>query len=144
MDRGTSPGELRPSDTGERREHIRVVGALEAAGLVYHHSPNGELRDARVAATLRRMGTQPGFPDLIILTPPPARPGCPAVALELKRPALEHGDEVATPPWAWGEFTEHQQLWLASLEELGWCSLVAWTAEGAVEQLRDLGYDVSL
>lgn len=34
-----------------------------------HHSPNGGLRNIREAARFKRMGTQPGFPDLILLYP---------------------------------------------------------------------------
>lgn len=32
-----------------------------------HHSPNGGRRDAREGARFKKMGTQPGFPDLILL-----------------------------------------------------------------------------
>lgn len=33
------------------------------------HVPNGELRDVRTAAKLKRMGAQPGWPDIILVPP---------------------------------------------------------------------------
>lgn len=34
-----------------------------------HHSPNGGLRNIREAARFKQMGTQAGFPDLVLLVP---------------------------------------------------------------------------
>ena len=38
-------------------------------GMLIHHSPNGGKRDARTAATMKKMGTRAGFPDLVLLVP---------------------------------------------------------------------------
>lgn len=46
-----------------------------------HHSPNGGRRDAREGARFKHMGTQAGFPDLILLV---AANGYHALMLELK------------------------------------------------------------
>lgn len=46
-----------------------------------HHSPNGGRRDAREGARFKQMGTQAGFPDLILLV---AAQGYHALLLELK------------------------------------------------------------
>nr|DAO69060.1 MAG TPA: Nuclease [Caudoviricetes sp.] len=46
-----------------------------------HHSPNGGRRDAREGARFKHMGTQAGFPDLILLV---ASQGYHALLLELK------------------------------------------------------------
>lgn len=46
-----------------------------------HHSPNGGRRDAREGARFKQMGTQAGFPDLILLV---AAKGYHALMLELK------------------------------------------------------------
>lgn len=46
-----------------------------------HHSPNGGRRDTREGARFKQMGTQPGFPDLILLVP---SKGYHALMLELK------------------------------------------------------------
>lgn len=46
-----------------------------------HHSPNGGKRNAREGARFKQMGTQAGFPDLILLV---AANGYHALLLELK------------------------------------------------------------
>lgn len=46
-----------------------------------HHSPNGGKRNAREGARFKQMGTQAGFPDLILLV---AAQGYHALLLELK------------------------------------------------------------
>ena len=46
-----------------------------------HHSPNGGRRDAREGARFKQMGTQAGFPDLILLV---AAKGYHALFIELK------------------------------------------------------------
>lgn len=46
-----------------------------------HHSPNGGRRDSREGARFKQMGTQAGFPDLILLV---ASQGYHALLLELK------------------------------------------------------------
>lgn len=46
-----------------------------------HHSPNGGKRNAREGARFKQMGTQAGFPDLILLV---AANGYHALMLELK------------------------------------------------------------
>lgn len=136
-----APGDTHPDDDPETREHVRLVAVLVEAGLVFQHSPNGERRTREGAGRLRRMGTSPGFPDLIVLTPPPARPGCPGVALELKAPERRPARPVS-PPWAPSCFSAAQRDWLERLESLGWVSLVAYEAEEAVQQLAALGYPV--
>lgn len=45
-------------------DHLRLRGR---AGMSWFHVPNGELRDAGTAAKLKRMGTRPGVPDLLLL-----------------------------------------------------------------------------
>ena len=37
--------------------------------LLLHHSPNGGKRSASEAGRFKRMGTRPGFPDLLLLIP---------------------------------------------------------------------------
>lgn len=46
-----------------------------------HHSPNGGRRNAREGARFKRMGVQPGFPDLVLLV---ASQDCHALFIELK------------------------------------------------------------
>lgn len=135
-------GELRPSDTGETRLQVRVAGLLVRAGLLFTHPPNGEIRRRGVAAKLRRMGCHPGVPDLLIFTPPPARPGCLGTAIELKSPKLDPGAPFPDPPWEGPGVTEYQAGWLDRLASAGWVCLVGYTFDQLVEQLADLGYPV--
>jgi hypothetical protein len=114
---------------------------LEEADLDYHHSPNGERRTREGAGRLRRMGTRPGFPDLLILTPPPARPGCPGAVIEMKAPERRPVRPVS-PPWAPSCFSADQRHWIERLQALGWAASVAYTAEDAVDWLDTLGYPV--
>lgn len=46
-----------------------------------HHSPNGGRRNAREGARFKKMGVQPGFPDLVLLV---ASQDCHALFIELK------------------------------------------------------------
>lgn len=141
------PGDLlspsgRPfDDDPETCQHVRLVAVLEEAALDYHHSPNGERRTREGAGRLRRMGTQPGFPDLVILTPPPARPGSPGAAIEMKAPERRPARPISQP-WAPSCFSDAQRRWLERLQSLGWAVSVAYTAEDAVAWLADLGYPV--
>lgn len=50
-------------------------------GDLLHHSPNGGRRNAREAARFKRMGTRPGFPDLLLAIPSNRHP---YLAVELK------------------------------------------------------------
>lgn len=46
-----------------------------------HHSPNGGRRNAREGARFKKMGVQPGFPDLVLLV---ASQDCHGLFIELK------------------------------------------------------------
>jgi hypothetical protein len=59
-------------------------------GWIVHHSPNqGHGRSAKQGGILKAMGTQAGFPDLVILGPAYA-PGSPVYFVEVKDPAKGH------------------------------------------------------
>ena len=62
---------------------VAVLEALKAVGWIaaYHHTPNGGKRSKQVANQLKRLGTQPGVPDLYVLLP--GGRGC---WIEMKRP----------------------------------------------------------
>jgi hypothetical protein len=50
--------------------HCAVVQHLRLAalpGVFYFHPANGEARSARTGAKLKRMGTRPGVPDLVVI-----------------------------------------------------------------------------
>jgi hypothetical protein len=62
---------------------VAVLEALKAVGWIaaYHHTPNGGKRQVAVANQLKRLGTQPGVPDLYVVFF--GGPGC---WIEMKRP----------------------------------------------------------
>ncbi|WP_210482714.1 VRR-NUC domain-containing protein [Microvirga antarctica] len=74
---------MRPALPRELNLHIQVANLLTqylADGWEFTHPASGEYRDKRTAARLKRMGTKPGWPDLILLSPTAVFHG-----LELKR-----------------------------------------------------------
>lgn len=85
---------------------------------------------ARVLADRKRMGVEPGVPDIMIVTPPPAFPGSPGAVLELK--------DVGRKP------TKTQQQWLATFTELGWQAGWADTLAKVRSMLSGWGYVLSL
>lgn len=56
----------------EQSIHFAVVDALRqlcAPDWRWSHFPAGEARDARTGAKLKRMGTKPGWPDFVLISP---------------------------------------------------------------------------
>ena len=63
---------LRKRRKPEQGLHLAVaqylnMALLEESGAFWCHVPNGGMRDVVEAALLKRMGTKPGVPDIIIL-----------------------------------------------------------------------------
>ena len=74
----------KPPPVPERNLHIAVADCLAhglAPGWLATHFPAGELRTEKTGALLKRMGTQPGWPDFLLVAPPYGR----LHGLELKR-----------------------------------------------------------
>lgn len=103
--------------------HMRVAGFLRAHGRPewrWTHIPAGELRDARTAAKLKAMGLQPGWPDLLLLSPSGV-----AHCLEFKRKG--------------GRLSEAQEAFRQWCVSQGVAFVVADTAAGALDALRRWG-----
>lgn len=117
----------------EDQEQGALVKWLRAQRVAFTAIPNGaylfggRVDRARQWAKLQRTGCQKGFPDLLIFTPPPNSPGCPGVAVEMKRTKG-------------GRVSDEQRAWLDALEGYGWKAIVAKGCDSAVKQLRELGY----
>jgi hypothetical protein len=76
--------QVAPADPLERQIHISLVARLQLQcrkGIVFWHTPNGEVRDPRDAAKLKAMGVMAGVADLVFVFPNAA----PLLFLELKR-----------------------------------------------------------
>jgi hypothetical protein len=85
-----------------------LVRALDAAGILFFHCPNGGHRSAREGAKLKALGVKPGVPDLIIITRCEwmRRADVPGCVLELKAPK--------------GRVSPEQTHWLAMMQLQGW------------------------
>lgn len=58
---------VRPAKKEEQTLQMAVVTYLNVMAkpnLIWHHPPNGERRDAKTGAKLKKMGTKRGVPDL--------------------------------------------------------------------------------
>ena len=115
----------------ELSEQITVVRRLYKAGILFCAVPNGGKRARKEAILLKASGVVPGVPDILIFDPPPNRPGCPGVALEMKRERLTRSS-----------VSKHQRRWLKALESRGWACVVGYGGEHALSELRELGYGV--
>lgn len=106
---------------------VEVVRRLRAAGVTdFHHTPNPGKLTFAAACKQRAMGLQADVSDLVIWSAPPAVPGAPHAALELK---------------AAGRTASVGQLeWLARRGNEGWAVAVAVGLEEAIAQLETWGY----
>lgn len=98
-----------------------VARVLDALGVLWMHTPNGQLRDPIVAGHLVAAGVKAGVPDVMIFDG--------RRALELKR---EKG----------GRLEPDQRNWLDQLAGHGWETAVAHGSLAALEQLERWGFDV--
>ena len=115
----------------EESEQLVVVEWLRWHNVLFHHSPNGGFRHITTAMKLKRQGTLPGFPDLIIMDHPDVENGFVYVgaAIEMKR---RIGATVS----------EEQRKWMKALEERGWKTCIAHGADEALAFLERCGYGV--
>lgn len=107
----------------ENSLHIFVSDLLRASSPgLWFHVPNGERRDARTGAKLKRMGVRPGVADFLFALPPHGR----MVALELKAPKE-------------GRLTDSQKKFRHDLELAGGEYAIARSPEEAIDQLKRWG-----
>lgn len=99
----------------EDQEQIKLAVWLAKKGIRFFAIPNGGHRNYLEAAKFKRMGVQPGVPDLCI---PIASGGHHGLYIELKR---QKG----------GKVSETQQDWLAYLTEAGYFCSVCYGFEAA-------------
>lgn len=120
----------------EDEEQFVVVEYLQRRGWEVHHSPNGGKRPSKVdvkgrtysneGKKMQKLGTLPGFHDLIILDPPPKFPGSPGTFIEMK--TLD------------GCATEEQKDFKDRRLRQGWKSEICFGASHALAFLQSLGY----
>jgi hypothetical protein len=93
---------------------VDLLRATAVPGVWWNHSPNGEKREAITGAKLKRMGTNPGYPDLEIFIP-----GDRPAYLEFKAAA--------------GKLSPEQKQWLNFLDVQGY----KWAVAKTPEEVRD-------
>ena len=76
----------------EHSQQVIVCDALDVAGIAYFAVPNGVNVSKRERAKLVAEGMKAGVLDIIIVTPPPARPGALGTALAMKRATWRAAD----------------------------------------------------
>lgn len=106
----------------EDQEHQALAQYLWAKGYRFHHSPNatGSSAEARRRAVrMKRMGTSPGFPDLLVFAHGHR------IAIELKR---QKG----------GRATPQQIEWLDTLSNYGFSVKVARGAKEAIDFIEEV------
>lgn len=115
-----------PEDPDVSEEHVQFVVArvLDAAGVLWCHVPNGQLRDPVVAGKLVAAGVKAGVPDVLIFDSFDRN-----YALELKRVG--------------GRLSPDQARWIAELERRGWRVAVAHGTTEALAQLDRWDIDVT-
>ncbi len=113
---------------GERRTptefqvHISVARHFRlraVPGVIWWHTPNGELRNKSVAAKSKAMGVLAGVPDLVLL-----------------HEGRAYGLELKTST---GRVSAEQRAVLAAFEQAGAFTAVAFNVEAALEILRAWG-----
>ena len=116
----------------EEQEQSMLVASMRKARLTFQHCPMGiAARSAVSGARMRKMGSNKGYPDLIIHDRPPFFPSAPGVAIELKR---------AKP--ARSRVSEEQKVWLAKLSSFGWLCKICYGAKEAEQFLRECGFKI--
>lgn len=107
----------------ENELHLFVAGLLRAASKhLWLHVPNGERRDARTGAKLKRMGVRPGVADFLFVLPPEGR----LYAMELKAPKD-------------GRLSESQKQFREHLTGAGGEYAIARTPDEAITTLKNWG-----
>lgn len=114
----------------ESDEQANLVRRMTGAKVLFAAVCN-EQTDLASRRRGRRLGAQPGVPDLLVFDPPPNKPKCVGMAIEMKR---KNGSLRDVRP--------DQTLWLANLERCGWHTVVAFGCDDALVALRSAGYKI--
>jgi len=114
-----------PTEADEQRV---LASYLDHLHLLRFHCPNEARRSPQLGRRLKQLGLRAGVADCLIFDPPPAKPHCRGVALELKR---QHG----------GRLSKAQEEWLDEIRKRGWYAVVCHGADDAIRTMRCLGYE---
>lgn len=143
-------GKMQPQEDDEQAV---VVEWLTANRIHFFAVPNGQKRTKYEQRQAKRLGMQPGVPDLII-TDRPNCAGAECPAEKLAHPPHEiHHDPTRCPLRAPGvaiemkrqkparsEVSAEQSEWIAHLFARGWITRVCYGANEAITLLESLGF----
>lgn len=115
----------------ERAHQLIVAQYLDLLGVAWLHVPNEGVRSERQGAMLKACGMKAGFPDVYILTPPPALPDKRGAAIELK-PTREESPHARLSP----SQVEWSVVLIREGHAYAWCR----GSSLALSQLQDWGY----
>lgn len=104
----------------EDEEQAAVVEWCELFHVPVVHVPNEGKRTEAYAARLKRLGLQPGFPDLFV---PAARGGYHGLMIEMKTER--------------GRLTADQKRWLAQLNAAGYRAVMCRGADEAICEIQN-------
>lgn len=102
----------------EAQAQAELVKWLHGRDWRFTATANGVMTSPMQWVQLARMGVSPGVPDLLVFEP---LAGYVGVAIEMKR--------------AGGKVTPEQTRWLRWLQERGWYTMVAFSAQQAIDEL---------
>jgi hypothetical protein len=108
----------------EYQEQIDVATWLRARGFLFVHVPNESKSSFAYRATLKKMGLESGFPDIIIFDSPPDSLAK-GVVMEIKR---QFG----------GVLSKKQKDWLGALSARGWITMVREGADNAITAIKNV------
>jgi hypothetical protein len=104
--------------------HAMVADSLDrwlVPGWLWWHTPSGGKRDIRTAAMLKRLGTKPGIPDILLVEPGRGR----LYGLELKRKGETPTDSQKdfgidlVAAGGWWDWTDDYKKAIALLQQWG-------------------------
>jgi hypothetical protein len=113
-------------DNPEERLHFEVAALLKKAGLLFYHGANEGDLPVQYRVKLKKKGTSPGVPDILIFSRGAAGGWAPGygspLAVELKV--------------GYNKPSKEQHQWLADLRDEGWRCEVCYTMDEVMKVLR--------
>ena len=113
----------------EAAEQAAVVSLLRRSNVEHVGVLNQHVRSHWQQVQASSEGFQPGFPDFLVLTRPPAWPMLAGTAVEMKKRSATMS---AMEP--------DQVKWQQRLKDCGWAAIVGFGSDDAIYKLQVLGY----
>ena len=124
--------ELYKEKRSEHDEQVEVVKYCDAKGILMFAIPNGTNKSLTAQRMFKAEGLKSGVPDLMI---PIANKYYHGLFIEMKRRAkrLKNGKKSISHT----KVSPEQEQWLNNLSERGYCAIVCYGADDAIEMIED-------